>query len=59
MLQFSNNDEITKVSFKQFKKYFFISMNSFIELSDDAKSSTQYKKIKAAQISDLSLMIYL
>ena len=57
MLEFSNDDEITEVLFKQFKEYFIISMNSFIELSNDAKSSTQYKKIQTAQISDLSLMI--
>ena len=57
MLEFSNDDEITEVLFKQFKDYFIISMNSFIELSNDAKSSTQYKKIKTAQMSDLSLMI--
>ena len=57
MLEFSKDDEITEVLFKQFKDYFIISMNSFTELSNDAKSSTQYKKIKTAQISDLSLMI--
>ena len=57
MLEFSKDDEITEVLFKQFKDYFIISMNSFIELSNDTKSSTQYKKIKTAQISDLSLMI--
>ena len=57
MLEFSNDDEITEVLFKHFKEYFIIIMNSFIELSNDAKSSTQYKKIKTAQMSDLSLMI--
>ena len=47
-LQFSNDDEITEVLFKQFKDY-FISMDCFIELSNDVKRSTQYKRIKEIQ----------
>ena len=44
-LQFSNDDEITEVLLKQFKDY-FISMDCFIELSNDVKRSTQYKRTK-------------
>ena len=51
-LEFSNGDEITEVLFKQFKDYFIINMDYFIELSNDIKSSTQYKKIK--EISDIA-----
>ena len=51
MLEFSNDPEITEVLFKQSKDYFVISMDCFIELSNDVKSSTQYKKIK--EISDI------
>ena len=45
-LEFSNDDGITEVLSKQSKDYFIISMDCFIELSNDVKSSTQYTKIK-------------
>ena len=44
VLDFSSDDEIRKILFRQSKYYFIISMDCFIELSNDAKSSTQYKK---------------
>ena len=51
-LEFSKDDKITEVLFKQSKDYFIISMDCFIKLSNDVKSSTQYKKIK--EISDIA-----
>ena len=50
MLEFSNDDEITEVLFKQSKDYFITTMDCIIELSNDVKNSTQYKKSK--EISD-------
>ena len=50
MLEFSNDDEITEVLFKQSKDYFITRMDCFIELSNDVKNLTQYKKSK--EISD-------
>ena len=44
VLDFSSDDEIRKILFRQSKYYFIISMDCFIELSNDVKSSTQYKK---------------
>ena len=46
VLDFSSDDEIRKILFRQSKYYFIISMDCFIELSNDVKSSTQYKKKK-------------
>ena len=50
ILEFSNDDEITEVLFRQSKDYFITSMYCFIELLSDIKSSTQHTKIK--EVSD-------
>ena len=53
MLEFSNDDEITEVLLKQSKDYFITRMDCFIELSNDVKNSTQYKKVKKSQIQQI------
>ena len=44
-IEFSNDDEITEVLRKKCKDY-FISMDSFIELSNNITKSSQLKKKK-------------
>ena len=50
--EFSNEDKITEVLFKKSKGYFKISMDCFIELSNDITKLSQFKKIE--EISDLA-----
>ena len=51
ILEFSNDDEITEVLFRQSKDYFITNMYCFIELLSDIKSSTQ--KLKKFQIKEI------
>ena len=39
-IEFSNDDEITEILFKKSKDYVIISMDCFIDLSNDIKKSS-------------------